>query len=159
MATRIRDVRTPVSAVGLGYLRGTFEHARTSPLRNRRARSALRLRPYRSRVRRYGSDTTDTTAADTTATAGANAQQRIDSAVKSCNEKAQEVGGTAGTTLQGACQLVGTAAKQALKEGGAKAKQALAQASSSCRTAVAQIPSNEAKDALTSLCDAVGSAQ
>ena len=91
--------------------------------------------------------------------AGANAQKRIDSAVKSCDEKAQEVGGTAGTTLQGACQLVGTSAKQALEDGGAKAKQALAQAASSCRTAVGQIPSNEAKDALSSLCDAVGSAQ
>ena len=100
-----------------------------------------------------GSDTTATTTS-----AGSNAQQRIDAAVKSCDAKAQDVGGTTGSTLQGACNLVGASAKQAVQQGGAQAKQALSQAADSCRAAVKQLPSTEAQDAMTSLCDAIGSA-
>ncbi len=101
-----------------------------------------------------GSDTT----ASTTSPA-ANGQQRIDSAVQSCNQEAQQLGGTTASTLQGACKLVGASAKQALNEAGANAKQALSQATSSCRAAVSQIPSSQAKDALSNLCDAIAAAQ
>ncbi len=100
-----------------------------------------------------GSDTTETTTS-----AGANAQQKIDSAVNSCTQKAQQVEGSAGTTLDGACKFVGAAAQQAVQAGGAKAKQALSNAASSCRTAASQLPSSQAQDALKELCDAIGAA-
>ncbi len=104
-----------------------------------------------------GGGGSDTTAATTSP--GANAQQRIDSAVQSCNQQASQLGGTAATTLQGACKLVGTSAKQALKQGGANLKQGLSQAASSCRSAVGQLPSKQAQDALSSLCDAIAAAE
>ena len=104
-----------------------------------------------------GGGGSDTTAATTSA--GANAQQRIDSAVQSCNQEAKQLGGAAASTLQGACKLVGTSAKQALNEAGANAKQALSQAATSCRTAVSQIPSSQAQDALSNLCDAIAAAE
>jgi hypothetical protein len=100
-----------------------------------------------------GSDTTNETTS-----VGANAQQKIDSAVNSCTQEAQQVGGSAGSSLEGACQLVGASAKQAVQSGGAKAKQALSQAADSCRSAVSQLPSNQAQDALKQLCDAIDAA-
>jgi hypothetical protein len=101
-----------------------------------------------------GGDSTTTTTSPV-----ASAQQTVDSAVTSCTNEAQQVGGTAGTTLEGACTLVGTSAKQALSKGGANAKKALSQAESSCRSAVAALPSGQAQDALSKLCDAVASAE
>jgi hypothetical protein len=105
-----------------------------------------------------GDDTTAETTAETTS-ASAGAQQRVDEAVQSCNQEAEQLGGTAAVTLQGACKLVGTSAQQALKQGGAKAQQALSQAASSCRTAVGQLPSTEAQDALKNVCDAIAGAE
>jgi hypothetical protein len=106
-----------------------------------------------------GDDTTaENTTAETTSASG-SAQQRVDEAVQSCNQEAEQLGATAAVTLQGACKLVGTSAKQALEQGGAKAEQALAQAASSCRTAVGQLPSTEAKDALKNVCDAISGAE
>ncbi len=99
----------------------------------------------------------DTTAAS--GSTGSSATQRVDAAVKSCNQKAQQLGGSASTTLSGACKLVGASADEALKSGSANAKQALSQATSSCRAAVAQIPSGQAQDALSKLCDAIAAAQ
>jgi hypothetical protein len=101
-----------------------------------------------------GSDTTATSTSGT-----ADAQQKVDSAVNSCNQKAQQLGGTAAATLEGACKLVGASAQQALQEGGAAAKQALSQTTSSCRSAVAQLPSGQAQDSLSELCDAIAAAQ
>jgi hypothetical protein len=100
-----------------------------------------------------GSDTTAET------TPGANAQAKVDAAVQSCDQKAEQLGGSVATTLQGACKLVGTAADQALQQGGSAAKQGLSQAAANCRNAIGQVPSKQAKDALSSLCDAIGAAQ
>jgi hypothetical protein len=101
-----------------------------------------------------GSDSTATTT-----TPGANAQQKVDSAVKSCNQEAQQLGGTAGNSLESACTYIGTGAKQALNSGSANAKQALSNAATGCRKAVGQLPSGKAQDALSKFCDSIASAQ
>ncbi len=104
-----------------------------------------------------GSSSSDTTATTSTPSA-ASAQQKVDSAVKSCNNEAQKLGGVAGTALQGACTAVGNSAKQAISSGSANAKQALSQAASSCNTSVGQLPPGQAQDTLKKLCTALASA-
>jgi hypothetical protein len=101
-----------------------------------------------------GSDSTATTT-----TPGANAQQKVDSAVKSCNQEAQQLGGTAGNKLETGCGLIGAAAKQALSRGGEAAAQALSQAVSGCRNAIGNLPKGQAQDALSKFCDSIASAQ
>ena len=103
-----------------------------------------------------GGDDDETT---TTTSPEASAEQRVDAAVKSCSDEAQQLGGAAGTALGSACTSVGTSVKQALSSGGENVKQALSSAASSCRSAVQQLPSGQAQDALTKLCDSVASAE
>ena len=61
-----------------------------------------------------GGDDDETT---TTTSPEASAEQTVDSAVKSCTDEAQQLGGTAGTALEGACTSVGDTAKQAHQRG------------------------------------------
>ena len=63
------------------------------------------------------------------------------------------------TALASACTSVGSAAKQALSSGSEDVKQALSQAESSCKSAVSQLPSGQAQDALSKLCDSIASAE
>jgi hypothetical protein len=95
----------------------------------------------------------------TTTSVGDNAQQTVDAAVTSCTDEANQLGGAAGTALQGACTAVGDEAKQAISEGGENVDQALAKAESSCKSAVGQLPSGQAQDALSKLCTAISSAK
>ncbi len=94
----------------------------------------------------------------TTPSGGSDAEPAIDSAVSSCTDSAQQLGGAAGTALDSACKSVGNTAKQAVSEGGEQAQQALASAAKSCRSTVGQLPSGQAQDALGKLCDAIASA-
>ncbi len=50
--------------------------------------------------------------ATTTTSATAAAEQKIDSAVQSCSDEAEQLGGTAGTALGSACTSVGDTAKR-----------------------------------------------
>ena len=86
---------------------------------------------------------------------GENAQQTVDEAVTSCTDEAQQLGGAAGTALEGACTAVGDSATQAISEGGENVEQALADAEDTCTSSVSQLPAGEAQDALTQLCDAI----
>lgn len=103
-----------------------------------------------------GGDDDETT---TTTSPEASAEQRVDAAVKSCSDEAQQLGGTAGTALEGACTSVGDTAKQALSTGGEDVKQALSKAERSCKSAVGQLPSGQAQDTLSKLCNAIASAE
>jgi hypothetical protein len=101
----------------------------------------------------------DDEATTTTSTSSvASAQTNIDSAVQSCSDQAQQLGGAAGTALESTCTSVGDKAKEALSTGGEQVEQALSQAASSCESAVGQLPAGEAQDALSNLCDAIKSA-
>ena len=102
-----------------------------------------------------GDDDDETT---TTTSAGDAAEEKIDAAVKSCSDEAQQLGGAAGTALGSACTSVGNTAKQALSSAGSDVKKALSQAESSCKSAVGNLPSGQAQDALSKLCDAISSA-
>jgi hypothetical protein len=95
---------------------------------------------------------------ETTTTTTSASQEEIDTAVQSCSDEAQQLGGSAGTALATACTTYGDAAKQALNTGGEQVDQALSEAASSCESAVGQLPA-EAQDALSSLCDAIKSAE
>ena len=88
----------------------------------------------------------------TTTSVGENAQQTVDAAVTSCTDEANQLGGAAGTALEGACTAVGGEAKQAISEGGENVEQALAKAESSCKSSVGQLPAGQAQDALSKLC-------
>ena len=103
-------------------------------------------------------DSDETSTSTSTSAAGA-AEQSIDAAVKSCNDQAQQLGGATGTALASACTSVGNTVKQALSAGGESVDQALSQAASSCKSAVGQLPSGQAQDALSQLCDAITSAE
>jgi hypothetical protein len=100
----------------------------------------------------------ETTTTTTSTSPGASAQANIDTAVQSCSDQAQQLGGAAGTALASACTSVGNEAKQAVSTGGEQAQQALTQAASSCESAVGQLPAGQAQNALSSLCDAIKSA-
>jgi hypothetical protein len=102
-----------------------------------------------------GDDDDETT---TTTSAGESAQQSVDAAVQSCTDQAQQLGGAAGTALEGACTAVGTEADQAISAGGENVEQALSKAEKSCKSALGQLPSGQAQDTLSTLCDAVSSA-
>ncbi len=91
----------------------------------------------------------------TTTSVGENAQQTLGQAVDSCTDKAQQLGGVAGTALDGACTEVGTEANQALTEGG----ETLSDAEKTCTSSVSQLPAGQAQDALTQLCDAISAAE
>lgn len=104
-----------------------------------------------------GNDTTTTTSTATTAQQR-NAQQRIDEAIKSCSDQAQQLGGSAGTALDNACTFVGAGAKQALASGSENVKQALSKLAKNCRSAVGQLPKGQAQDTFSKLCDAIASA-
>ena len=103
-------------------------------------------------------DDDDGTTTTTSTSSDASAQKKIDAAVQSCSDQAQQLGGAAGTALASACTSVGDSAKQALSSGGEQVEQALSQAAQSCESAVGQLPSGQAQAALTSLCDAIKSA-
>jgi hypothetical protein len=94
----------------------------------------------------------------TTTSPTASAQQKVDSAISSCSDQAQQIGGTTGSTLDGACTSVGNVAKQDLASGSENVKQALSTAANTCRDAVDQVPSGQARDAVEQLCDAIASA-
>ena len=97
----------------------------------------------------------------TTATSGGgNAEQNIDAAVKSCNDEAQQLEGAAGTALGSACTTVGNAAKQALSSGSSEeVDQALLETESACNDEVGTLPSSQAQNSLSKLCDAISNAQ
>jgi hypothetical protein len=95
----------------------------------------------------------------TTTTVGENAQQTVDTAVASCTDEANQLGGAAGTALEGACTAVGDEANQAISEGGENVEQALAKAEDTCKSSVNQLPAGQAQDALTQLCTAISSAE
>lgn len=101
-----------------------------------------------------GNDTTTTTSTG----ANPNAQQRVDAAIKSCNDQAHQLGGTAGTALARACTYVGTGTKQTLASGSENVKQVLTKLAKNCRSAVGQLPKGQAQDAFSKLCDAIASA-
>jgi hypothetical protein len=103
-----------------------------------------------------GDDDDETT---TTTSAVENAEQTVDSAVQSCSDEAQQLGGQVGTALESACTSVGSAATQALSSGSEDVKQALSSAASSCNSAVDSLPSGQAQDALSKLCDSIASAE
>ena len=103
-------------------------------------------------------DGTTTTTTSTSTSSAASAEKKIDTAVQSCSDQAQQLGGAAGTALASACTSVGDTTKQALSTGGEQVTQALSQAARSCESAVGQLPSGQAQDALSSLCDAIKSA-
>jgi hypothetical protein len=103
-----------------------------------------------------GDDDDETT---TTTSPSAAAEEKVDAAVQSCSDEAQQLGGTAGTALGSACTSVGDTANEALSTGGGDVKQALSQAENSCKSAVDQVPSGQAQDALSKLCDAISSAE
>ena len=94
----------------------------------------------------------------TTTSAGGNAEQTVDAAIKSCSDEAQQLSGAAGTALGSACTSVGNTAKQALSTGGEDATQALSNAAGSCKDDVGQLPSGQAQDVLSKLCDAIATA-
>ncbi len=106
-----------------------------------------------------GNDTTTTTSAQPTTTSAQqrNAQQKVDAAIKSCNDQAHQLGGTAGTALANACSYVGTGAK-AIASGSGNVKQGLSNLANGCRSAVGQLPKGQAQDALSKFCDAIASA-
>jgi hypothetical protein len=104
-----------------------------------------------------GDDDDETTT--TTGSAVTEAEQKVDSAVQSCSDQAQQLGGTAGAALESACTSVGSTAKQALSSGSEDVKQALSSAASSCNSAVDSLPSGQAQDALSKLCDSIASAE
>ncbi len=94
----------------------------------------------------------------TTTSALESEQQSIDAAIKSCKDQAQQLGGAAGTALASACTSVGNTAKQILNTGGEDVEQALSDAAGSCKNEVGQLPSGQAQDALSQLCDAMATA-
>ncbi len=104
----------------------------------------------------------DTTAASPPATTSSTSttaeSAKIDSALASCTDAAQQIGGTAGTNLEGTCTYVATAAKQVLSGASENVSQALSGTAKNCRSAVGQLPSGQAQDALSQFCDAVASA-
>ena len=100
-----------------------------------------------------GNDTTTTTSAQQR-----NAQQKVDAAIKSCNDQAHQLGGTAGTALANACSYVGTGAKAIASGGSGNVKQGLSNLANGCRSAVGNLPKGQAQDALSKFCDAVASA-
>ena len=91
----------------------------------------------------------------TTTSIGENAQQTVGQAVNSCTDEAQQLGGVAGTALDGACTEVGTDANQAITEGGEK----LSEVEKTCTRSVSKLPAGQAQDALTQLCDAISAAE
>ena len=94
-----------------------------------------------------------------TSASSSSAEQSVDSAVKSCTEQAKQIGGSAGTALEASCTSIGDSAKKALSSGSESAKEALSSAASSCKSAVGQLPKGDAQQALSSLCDALASAE
>jgi hypothetical protein len=104
-----------------------------------------------------GGDDDETTTTSSTS-AVASAQKKIDTAVQSCSDQAQQLGDIEGNALASACTSAGDKAKLALSTGGEQVEQALSQAASSCESAVGQLPAGEAQDALSNLCDAIKSA-
>ena len=97
---------------------------------------------------------------ETTSTTSAlkSEQQSVDAAIKSCNDEAKQLGGAAGTALASACTSVGNSATQVFNAGGEDVDQALSDAAGSCKNEVGQLPSGQAQDALSQLCDAMATA-
>jgi hypothetical protein len=95
---------------------------------------------------------------DTTTTTAGKAEQRVDAAIKSCSDQAQQLGGSAGTRLDGACALIGQEVKQVLASGSENVKQTLSTLAKNCRKGVGKFPKGQAQDAFSQLCDAIASA-
>ncbi len=84
----------------------------------RRTREALELNGHRRRIVPLAAilactliaagcgDGDETTSTDTTTAGGTDAEQAIVSAIASCKDTAGQLGGVAGTTLEGACTSV-----------------------------------------------------
>jgi hypothetical protein len=107
-------------------------------------------------------DETTTPAATPTQTSDASASpanSRIDSALTACNDAAEQIGGTAGTDLQGACAYVAAAAEQVVSGAGENVSQALSDVAKNCRNAIGQLPPGQAQDALSQFCDALAKAE
>jgi hypothetical protein len=104
------------------------------------------------------SDSSSSSSPDTSGGGGGGSSDDVNTAIQKCKDKAGEIGGVAGTAVQGACTSVGAAAIQAANQGGDAANQALTAAGASCNSTVAQLPNQKAKDALSSLCDALAAA-
>ena len=85
-------------------------------------------------------------------------QQSVDAAIASCKDEAQQLGGAAGTALGSACTSVGNTATQVFNAGGEDVDQALSDAAGSCSNEVGQLPSGQAQNALSNLCDAMATA-
>jgi hypothetical protein len=105
----------------------------------------------------------DTTAASTSTTTSSAAttttgNEKIDAALASCTDKADQIGGSAGTNLKDACGFVAAAANQILSSAGENASEAISGVADNCRSAVGQLPSGQAQDALSQFCDAIASA-
>jgi hypothetical protein len=94
----------------------------------------------------------------TTTTSEQSVDERIDSAVQSCTDSAQDLGGTTGSALLTACVQVGQATKNVLNSAGADVREALSEAAAQCQKSVNTLPSGDAQNALSSLCDAIASA-
>lgn len=104
-------------------------------------------------------DDDDSSTSTSTSSSASSAEQSVDSAVKSCTDQAKQIGGSAGTALEASCTSIGDTAKKALSSGSESAQKALSSAASSCKSAVGQLPQGDAQKALSSLCDALASAE
>jgi hypothetical protein len=105
------------------------------------------------------SDTSSSSSSDTSGGGGGGGSaDDVNAAIQKCKDQAAQVQGPAGPALQGACTSVGAAAIQASSQAGDAANQALTAAGASCNSTVAQLPDQNAKDALSSLCDAIAAA-
>ena len=100
-----------------------------------------------------GGDDDTTTGSTSTAESG-----KIDSALASCTDAAQQIGGTAGTKLDSTCTYIGSVAKQVLSGASENVSQGLSGLAKNCRSAAGQLPSAQAQDALSQFCDAIASA-
>ena len=104
-------------------------------------------------------DDSSSSSSSSTSSSTSSAEDSVTSAVKSCTDKAKEIGGSQGTALEAACTSVGDTATKALESGSESAKAALSSAASSCKSAVGQLPKGDTQDALSKLCDALAAAE
>jgi hypothetical protein len=88
----------------------------------------------------------------------ASAKQTVNSAVSSCEQSAEQIGGAIGSTTKAACQAVGKIADQDLSMAGDDASKAISDAAASCKTQADKLPSGQAKDTVSQLCDSISAA-
>ena len=95
---------------------------------------------------------------DDSTTSSSSAKQTVDSAVSTCTDSAQDIGGSAGTAVEGACKAAGSSFQSDLDAAGGDVDKAVSKASKSCNQAAGKLPSGDAQDTVSSLCDAIDSA-